>query len=157
MKLKLKKLKVMIRNILLIAAISLTTGLFASNPVAMKADVNSGSKIQGKVQSFVLQDALSQAQVVVYSETSDIIKVTTTNSKGEFTISDLPEGMYYISISHLGYKPVIIDNIQVGSDEESVSLKDMSMESNFYKIKEVVVTAQRICKDNSALISSIVE
>ena len=147
----------MIRNIFLIAAIGLTTSLWASNQKAMDAKITSGSKIQGQVQSFVVQDALPQAQVVVYGETSDIIRVTITNSNGEFEFNDLPEGKYYITINYLGYKPVVVDNIEVTSNGEPVSLKNLSLEKAFYQIKEVVCKAERKNNTNNIIFYSITE
>jgi len=144
----------MVRNILLITAIILTTSLFASSPKAIDLAQISQGHIHGKVQSFDLDRALPQAQVVVYSETFNIVKVTTTNIKGEYSISDLPEGKYFLTINYLGYKPVIIDNINIKSAREEITLKDVSMEIAYYNIKEVVVTAKRK-NNNIAILSSI--
>ena len=145
----------MLRNVLLIAAISFSTIMLASDQKAEDTISVSGGKINGKVQSFVKQHALPLAQVVVYGETSDIVKVTTTNNKGEFEFNNLPKGKYFITISYLGYKPVIMDGINVESSDDVVRLKDTSLETAFYKIKEVVCKAESIEKTNDAILSSI--
>ena len=132
----------MLRTILILTVISFTTGLFASNPIDKYNNV-SDSQINGKVRSLNTQKALSRAQVVIYSENTHLIKAVTTDKKGEFSITNLPAGKYYLSISYLGYKPEIVDNITVNSTGMVVNLENVLLQGAVYEIDEVIVKAER--------------
>ena len=136
----------MLRTILILTVISLTTGVFASNSNVKAIDKASAGQITGNVMSLNTQNALPLAQIVIYSEESEVIKVTTTDQKGNFVIPDLPEGKYFLSISYLGYKTVIVDDIVICATHMPVNVKNLLLECTTFDIDEVIVKAER--KDN---------
>ena len=133
----------MLRTILILTVFSLTTVMFASNPEVKKVNNLNKNQISGHIQSLSLQGSLSMAQVVLYSEESDLIKVATTDQNGNFVIDNLPTGKYYVTISHLGYKSEVVDNIVVKKETSSVKMNDLFLEDTLYNIKEVTVMAPR--------------
>ena len=139
----------MLRTILILTVISLTTGVFASNPEIKVTDNVSAGHIKGVIKSLNTQNVLPLAQVVVYGEDSEVIRVTTTDRKGNFVISDLPEGTYFLNISYLGYKTLIVDNIIVNAKKTPTIVKKILLERAAYNIGEVMVKAER--KDNHLL------
>ena len=133
----------MIRTILILVIVCMTTALNASNK-KVNENNSSNSQIIGKVKSINTKNVLPMAQVVVYGEESNLVKVTTTNQNGNFVISSLPEGKYYLVVSYLGYKSEIIDKINITSNALSYNIKNLKLKSTDYEIKEVVVKADRI-------------
>lgn len=63
-----------------------------------------------------------------------------TNDKGEFEIADLPVGRYTIEASSLGYTPVVLQEVLVGSSKD-VTL-DIAIKENVSTLKGVEVRPQ---------------
>ena len=97
----------------------ISTALFAQN-----------SKISGKIND-AKNDALAGASVVIKGTT----KGTITNANGEFSIENVADGAYKLSISFLGYS----------SQETSVNVPQtgclvISLQEDQTALDEVVVT-----------------
>lgn len=98
---------------------------------------NNRQKIRG-----VITDKLSQATLpgaAVQLINGEDKKGTTSDSKGNFTLSDLSPDRYELKISYLGYKDVLVPNVVVTSGKETIL--DIAMEENVTDLNEVVVTA----------------
>jgi len=65
---------------------------------------------------------------------------TVTDLDGYYRIEDLPLGRHIVSVSYLGYEPITLPNIEVGSGKD-VDL-DIKLEESLIKLDEVVITAQ---------------
>lgn len=65
----------MLRTILIITAVILSTSLFASNPKANSTSIQIQNEVSGKVKSLRTQSGLQLAQIVIYSEETDLIKL----------------------------------------------------------------------------------
>ena len=135
----------MLRTILVLTVIGITTGLFASNPKKSNDLIN--RQIKGNVQCTETQQALPYAQVVLWNKETDFIEVAKLDQKGNFVFDNLEKGKYYVSISHLGYTPIIVDNISVKRRKSNIDLKDVSLEETVYQIEEITIKADRINND----------
>lgn len=71
---------------------------------------------------------------------------TSTNQKGEFTLSNIPIGRQGIKVSFMGYEPVVISNLIVNSAQEVVL--EVGLTESVIQSKEVVITAT-VKKDES--------
>ena len=77
---------------------------------------------------------------------------TITDTRGAFTIPDVPEGVYRVRASYIGYAPVLRDSVRVRAGERT-ELRIVLTSSPFL-LDEVVVTGtlnQHLLKDSPVL------
>lgn len=88
----------------------------------------------------VIIDKLSQTPLVgVTIQISSIQKGTTTDTLGEYTISNIPPERYEIKVSYIGYKSITVPNVVVTSGKEVIL--DIAMEEMLNQLGELVVKA----------------
>lgn len=93
----------------LILAVLLCLFSFASAALAQKATLT------GKVTDNEDGEALPGANVVVSN--AEIQTGAATKSSGEFTVKNLPEGTYTVTVSYIGYGKNVIENVEVSAGE----------------------------------------
>ncbi|MCF8214210.1 MAG: carboxypeptidase-like regulatory domain-containing protein, partial [Chitinophagaceae bacterium] len=67
-------------------------------------------------------------------------KLAISDGKGNFTLSSIPVGRQSIKISHVGYKPITLNNLQVESGKELVLV--VEMEDDLSLENEIIVKAK---------------
>ncbi|MCZ6819394.1 MAG: TonB-dependent receptor, partial [Calditrichaeota bacterium] len=82
---------------------------FASAALAQKATLT------GKVTDNEAGEALPGANVVVSN--AEVQTGAATKSSGEFTVKNLPEGTYTVTVSYIGYEKNVIENVEVSAGE----------------------------------------
>lgn len=99
--------------------------------------------IKGVLRDELDGSPVSFATVAIYN-TSDSLLLTGTisNDEGEFLVSPLPGGKYFLAISFVGYMPVKKTIDLTNSDNYDAGTILLSEES--FGIDELVVTAQRM-------------
>ena len=93
--------------------------------------------IRGKVVDQVTQIPMPGATVMVLN--TDPLLGEITNELGEFKIPSVPIGSQTLRVSFVGYKDIILPNIQVNSGKEVVL--QIALEEDITQIQEFVVTA----------------
>ena len=93
--------------------------------------------IRGKVVDQVTQIPMPGATVMVLN--TDPLLGEITNELGEFKIPAVPIGSQTLRVSFVGYKDIILPNIQVNSGKEVVL--QIALEEDITQIQEFVVTA----------------
>ncbi len=93
--------------------------------------------IRGKVVDQVTQIPMPGATVMVLN--TDPLLGEVTNELGEFKIPAVPIGSQTLRVSFVGYKDIILPNIQVNSGKEVVL--QVALEEDITQIQEFVVTA----------------
>ena len=100
----------------------------------------------------VVNDKLSQTPLIgVVIQIASIQKVTTTDTLGKYTLSNIPPDRYQIQVSYTGYKNTTIPNVVVTSGKEIIL--DISMEEDFTSLNEVTVIANNKDGTNNKLAS----
>ncbi|MFB3055731.1 MAG: TonB-dependent receptor domain-containing protein, partial [Ignavibacteriaceae bacterium] len=97
------------------------------------------ASLYGIITDAKTSDVLAGANVIITS--GEFRKGTSTNSKGEYKIQDLPAGSYTLSITFISYKSKIIKDIVLAAYETkllNIELLPIGIEMN-----PVVVTASR--------------
>ena len=92
-------------------------------------------RIRGTVVDGVLQKPIAGASVSLVS----INKTVITDSTGNFRFTEVPVGNQQITVSHIGFKDAILENIVVNAGKESVLT--ISLENLVRSENEVVVKA----------------
>jgi hypothetical protein len=95
--------------------------------------------IRGSVIDKQSQATLPGVNILIMN--SDPPKGTATGVDGKFKITDVNPGRYDLKITYLGYKEIIMPNIDVSSGKEVVL--DIGMEENIQTLKEVEIKATK--------------
>jgi hypothetical protein len=121
-------------------------GFTLLNPVKAQ---NPTQTIKGTVIDKQAQSALPGANVIVLG--SNPVKGTTTDMNGKFRLTEITPGRYDLKITFLGYKEIVLPNVQVSAGKE-VSL-DIGLEESVNTLNEVVIAASKKNETNNELIS----
>jgi hypothetical protein len=95
--------------------------------------------IKGQITDKQSKEFLIGATVVIIGAESKFAGVS--DASGYFKIIDVPSGRYDLKVKYLGYKEIIIYNVQVTIGKE-VSL-DIELEENLNSLNEVVVNGSK--------------
>lgn len=121
-------------------------GISLANPIKAQSPTQT---IKGTVIDKQAQSTLPGVNIVVLG--SNPIKGTTTDMDGKFKLTDMAPGRYDLKITFLGYKEIVLPNVQVTSGKE-VSL-DVGLEENVNALNEVVVAGTKKNETNNELTS----
>lgn len=110
--------------------------LFLVSSISLSAQQQYKQTVRGVVLDKNTQEYLPGATIIVSYDDNTI--GTTTNEKGEFSISGVPVGRCNISVSMLGFTPYASNNILVYSGKENVL--DITLEEHMHTLDEITVT-----------------
>ncbi|MFD2581735.1 TonB-dependent receptor domain-containing protein [Pedobacter vanadiisoli] len=76
--------------------------------------------------------------------TNALIKISETDSAGNFNITGIPNGIYRLKAEYIGYKTLIKDSIKVSAESNQVNLGELKMIASKQNIlKEITVNATK--------------
>ena len=112
---------------------------FAPDMFANETD----GKIKGIVMDGELGGPLEFVTVQVKAKGSDkIVQGSVTGSDGNYTIGGLKKGEYVVTFSYIGYEEVS-KNISISSDNQILSLGELTLAEDANQLGEVEVVAKR--------------
>ncbi|HUX60627.1 MAG TPA: outer membrane beta-barrel family protein [Ignavibacteriaceae bacterium] len=115
----------------------------AQNKINENANPISGF-IKGKVIDSSTKKVIDFANVSLFSaKDSSVINGTVSNGKGEFIITNVRPGKYYVKISFVGYKSTVITNINITSKSQAAELGLVSIVPSSIQMSGVVVRADK--------------
>lgn len=123
-------------------------GCFALNAVSLKA-TNPNSEavltvISGKVIDEATKMPVEYASVAVYSvKDSSLVTGTISDIDGNFKISGLSAGEYYIQVNFVGFEKKAIEKISLNNRRNNVNLGEITLKPLSVEIDGVVVAAER--------------
>ncbi|MCC6865940.1 MAG: TonB-dependent receptor [Ignavibacteria bacterium] len=74
---------------------------------------------------------------------SSLVKGTQTDASGNFIISGIPNGNYYIKVSLVGYTPAYFSNININPANQTVSLEPIKLSTGNTTTEEIVVEGEK--------------
>ncbi|WP_317898856.1 TonB-dependent receptor [Aurantibacillus circumpalustris] len=133
------------KNIFILTLILSTTFL-----ISVKAQNTSPTQnIRGVIIDKQSQMQIPGANVVLMG--SDPIKGSVSNADGRFKITEVKAGRYDLKISYLGYKEIVLPNIDVSAGKEVVL--EIGMEENISSLEEVVVSGSKKNETQNEMVS----
>jgi ferric enterobactin receptor len=110
----------------------------------MYAETENGS-ITGVIVDDSTTVPVSYASVALLSAAdSSILNGMITNDQGKFLFNDLPYGKYNLKVTFVGYKPVVIKNLEVSRQNKTIDLQNLKITEDYKKLEEAVIVGQRL-------------
>lgn len=142
------------KNLLLILLGLSTTAVLAQSPQAAQqkqqvvipgtAAPKGNARISGTVLDAATKQPIEFATVALVSlSTGKPIDGTMADDKGRFTIQKVAAGKYKLNVSFLGYQLQAVENVNVASDNDEVSIGTVMLATDAKKLSEVVITGEK--------------
>jgi hypothetical protein len=111
---------------------------------AVYAETENGS-ITGVIVDDSTTAPVSYASVALLSAAdSSLLNGMITNDQGKFQFNDLPYGKYNLKVTFVGYKPVLIKDLEVSRQNKTIDLQNLKIREDFKKLEEAVIVGQRL-------------
>lgn len=106
-------------------------------------------RITGKVIDSTTKAGVDFATVSLFkSGASSPFAGISTDQKGAFILTDVPEGEYRLTADFLGYRVKTVDHIVIGRKSPGISLGNINLLNIQQSLKEVTVTAKTPVLEN---------
>lgn len=119
---------------------------------AAKGSAATGSVI-GSVKDSASNSALAFANAGLYKRhDSTLVKGIVTDKNGKFELSNIPDGEYYMRITHMGYKGVTTESFVINSQNSQHKRADLgtiTLAETVVVLDEVLVTGKKELFNNS--------
>ena len=119
-------------------------------PIGLFAQVVTG-KIEGRIRD---ENSFAVSNVVI-SVTSPVLqgqRSTQTDEKGYFILNLLPPGFYTANITHITYRPITIDSLQVILGKTTY-LSDIVLIENPHELEKIIITENKILIDPTSTVA----
>jgi uncharacterized surface anchored protein len=111
---------------------------------AVYAETENGS-ITGIIVDDSTTTPVSYASVALLNAAdSTLLNGMITNDQGKFLFSDLPYGKYNLKVTFVGYKPVVIKDLEVSRHNKTIDLQNLKIQEDYKKLEEAVIVGQRL-------------
>lgn len=95
--------------------------------------------IRGSVTDKIVKTPLNGATIII--QNNNYQKLSITDTEGNFKIENVEVGNYTIQINYIGYKPIVLSNINLGSGKEVVLT--IEMDQTIISSKEIIITSKK--------------
>src|SRR5665647_377691 len=120
------------------------TGLMVLPGFTVYAETENGS-ITGVIVDDSTTTPVSYASVALLNAAdSSLLNGMITNDQGKFQFKDLPYGKYNLKVTFVGYKPVVIKNVEVSRQNKTIDLQNLKIREDYKKLEEAVIVGQRL-------------
>jgi len=100
--------------------------------------------ITGNIYDKSTKAPIEYSSVALFSlPDSSLITGLITNTKGEYKLTDIQTGTYYISVSFLGYKDKNSKPFTISESNKNISIEPLYISPDSHMLGEVQVTAQQ--------------
>ena len=140
------------RNALALLTVAVALVFFVGSPLAL-AQVESGS-IVGLVRD-ASSAAVGGATVTVTNSETNIMNRMTTNSVGEFTVTQLKPGNYSITVEREGFKKAIQPSFKL--DVNQVVRADITLTVGTIQEEVVVTAAEPLLESETSSLGQVIE
>jgi outer membrane receptor protein involved in Fe transport len=136
------------KKILLIAFLISSVCLFAQQRQGQYSGGGQAMPTEGKIKGLVVTGTdnkpLEYASVGIYrASDSTLVTGSLTDSKGMFTVENLPFGKFYVEVNYVGFKKSRVNNILLTPKSKDANIGNISVIESTTKISEVEVVGTR--------------
>ncbi|MBI5402717.1 MAG: TonB-dependent receptor [Ignavibacteriae bacterium] len=114
--------------------------IFVSFSSSYSQDKKEGTVLKGVVVDKTSGTAMESATIQVFkSEDSTLYNGASTDKSGSFIINGIPEGLYTVKVSYIGYSTAVAKNVKAGKDRKEINLGTVQLEVNSEMTQEINV------------------
>lgn len=118
----------------------LIVSIFIFNSNLFSQDKTGGTVLKGVVVDKSSGTPMESATIQIFkSEDSTLFNGASSDKSGNFTVKDIPEGLYTVKISFIGYATAVAKNVKAGKDRKEINLGTVKMEVNSEMTQEINV------------------
>ncbi|MEA3318043.1 MAG: carboxypeptidase-like regulatory domain-containing protein, partial [Bacteroidota bacterium] len=100
--------------------------------------------VNGKIVDATSNAVMEYANIALYNKRdSSLITGTITNKEGNFRLTEVPLGRFYLTANFIGYNKQFVNDIKIMPNSSSVNLGKIELSSASTDIDEVTVTAEK--------------
>jgi ferric enterobactin receptor len=116
---------------------------------AVTGQSKTNSKLSGKVFDKSIMQPMEYATIsVIDRQSGKTINGTVADIKGAFVISDIPFGIYKVSVGFIGYENIAIDSISISRNKRVVSLGTIYLSPSTHNLQNVIITGDKPIIEN---------
>ncbi len=131
-----------LKHLILIVFLLLTYQAFA-DPLEDAKGV-----VKGKIIDSKTKQPLEYVSIAVYREANgELVTGSITHTNGEFKITDVGSGEFYVEVSFMGYQTQRIDQIKLSNGSLTANIGILELLENSENLEEVEVVAERASID----------
>lgn len=129
------------KNTIRVSILCLIVFIFSAS---VFAQVNTkGAVIKGTVVDKTSGTALESATIQVFkSSDSSLFNGASSDKSGNFIINDVPEGLYTVKVSYIGYANAVAKNVNITADKKEVNFGNIKMEISTEMTQVINVEAE---------------
>lgn len=102
-----------------------------------------GTVIKGVITDKASGTALESATIQVFkSEDSSLYNGASSDKNGNFIIYDIPEGLYTVKVSYIGYATAVAKNVKANKEKKEIDFGTIKLEVNSEMIQEINVEGE---------------
>jgi outer membrane receptor protein involved in Fe transport len=106
---------------------------------------NAGKIISGVVLDSATTAALPFANITLHSKSdSSFITGVSSDVQGEFELSNISDGEYYLKISFVGYNTKFVPNLNLSNRTQKIELGKISLSKITYQLDEAEVVGEKV-------------
>lgn len=133
-------------SLILISAVAVYAQPGGGNWGAPKSSIT--GKITGKVLDNNSGEPVEYATVLLSNAFMKQVDGTLTNNKGQFKLTELKLGKYFVTVSFVGYDETVSDTIELTKANPDVNLDKVVLKSSAIALEAVTVSAERSLFEN---------
>ncbi len=108
------------------------------------SNVTKNGKIKGKIIDAETKEVMEYANVAVYrQQDSKLITGGITNATGDFEISELAPGEYYVEANFIGFAMTKVKDVKISPNLTTVDMGTIELAVDRTRVEEVEVVAER--------------
>ena len=121
----------------------LLVSIFILSSNSFSQDKTAGTVLKGVVVDKSTGTAMESATIQIFkSEDSTLLNGALSDKSGNFTINNIPEGLYTIKVSYIGYATAVAKNVKAGKDRKEINLGTVKLEVNSEMTQEINVVEE---------------
>lgn len=121
---------------------------FAQSGQQIAMNTNPKPANQGVVAGKIIDEAtnspIEYASVILLSkQNSQMVSGIATDKNGDFALRGIPNGIYNVSVTFVGFKKKDLNNVEITEGNPVVNLKEIKLQSDAVQLKESQVVGER--------------
>lgn len=116
--------------------------------LAQSSSLSAGKIVSGIVLDSATTSALPFANITLHSKSdSAFVTGASTDIEGEFELSNISEGEYYLKVSFVGYKTRYIPDLKVSRNSQKIDIGKISLSKLTYELDAAEVVGEKVSEE----------